>query len=108
MARPEDLSEPHRASGQRWGGETLVGSDVDPERFTKKDDPTVEVWVYSGLRVKRRYTLARSRLPQAMARHAGNRVRARAIETMSGDEVGGSFTVSGGFNKPRRWVSYPG
>ena len=68
----------------------------------------VDVAVYSGPRVKKRYAIPKSRLPQAMARHAGNRVKAKAVEQMSGDVVGESFTVSGGWDKPRRWVSYPG
>jgi hypothetical protein len=93
--------------GAKPGMRVGQASKEDPGRFPGKADPMCDVVVWVGPARRKRYTVARSKLAQTMARHAGNHLKAKAYDAMSGDLVGESFTGSAGFNKPRRWASYP-
>lgn len=110
----ELIEEPRQADmkgekprGAKPGTRVVQGSKVDPQRFPDAGrDPKADVTIWLGQMRRRKLTgVPHSKVRQLVERQAQNKVKAQAVDAMSGDLIAASFPVRK-IGKPERWTSW--
>lgn len=114
MALRGETEEPRAAEfkgskprGARPGTRVVQASKVDPGRFpADRRDPKADVTIWRGsMRRKKLAGIPHSKVRALIERQAANKVKAQAVDAMSGDLIAASFPVKR-IGKPERWTSW--